>query len=251
MPRGVELTAVQRARAAWLWSGGNATLVGMSAAAVLGTKWIDAKLPAELSRKDRHCPRGIVGHTYDLQPADWLSIGGMRLTTPARTAFDLGRTLPFDKAIPCLDALMNATNFKVNEALSIADGRPGMRGVRRLRSALQYVDGGAESPQETRVRVLLARAGLPKPETQIEFADEYGEVRIRVDMGWREWKVAMEYDGVQHWSDARQRSWDIDRLAILEDAGWIVIRVSAEMLRRPDMVIDRVRMKLRAAGCPV
>jgi very-short-patch-repair endonuclease len=56
---------------------------------------------------------------------------------------------------------------------------------------------------------------------------------------------------VQHWSDARQRSWDIDRLAILEDAGWIVIRVSAEMLRRPGAIIDRVRTKLREAGCPI
>jgi Protein of unknown function (DUF559) len=251
LPRSVELTPVQRARAAWLWSGGKATLVGMSAAAVLGTKWIDPKLPAELSRKDRHCPRGIVGHTYDLQPDDWLSIDGMRVTTPARTALDLGRTLRLDKAIPSLDALMNATSFKVDEVLAIADGRPGMRGVRRLRCALEYVDDGAESPQETRVRVLLVRAGLPKPETQNEFADEYGEVRIRVDMGWREWKVGVEYDGVQHWSDARQRSWDIDRLAILEDAGWVVVRVSAEMLRRPDVIIDRIRMKVRAAGCPV
>jgi len=55
---------------------------------------------------------------------------------------------------------------------------------------------------------------------------------------------------VQHWLDARQRSWDIERIALLEESGWTVIRVSAEMLARPDVVIQRVIAKLRAAGCP-
>lgn len=73
--------------------------------------------------------------------------------------------------------------------------------------------------------------------------------RIRVDMGWREWRVAVEYGGAQHWSD--RRSWDIDRIAILEAMGWAVVRVSAEMLDRPNVIIDRVRGKLRAAGCPI
>jgi len=69
-------------------------------------------------------------------------------------------------------------------------------------------------------------------------------------MGWREWRVAVEYDGVQHWSDRRQRSWDIERIALLEGAGWVVVRVSAEMMSRPHVIVERVRAKLRAAGCP-
>jgi very-short-patch-repair endonuclease len=63
--------------------------------------------------------------------------------------------------------------------------------------------------------------------------------------------VAVEYDGVQHWSDRYQRSWDIDRIAMLEAKGWTVVRVSAEMLSRPDVVVERVRRKLQAAGCPI
>ena len=83
----------------------------------------------------------------------------------------------------------------------------------RLRSVLDLVDGGAESPRESRLRLLLIRAGLPRPETQIAFRD----LRIRVDMGWRRWQVAVEYDGAQHWTDPRQRSWDIDRIALLDN----------------------------------
>jgi very-short-patch-repair endonuclease len=61
----------------------------------------------------------------------------------------------------------------------------------------------------------------------------------------------VEYDGVAHWTDRRQRSWDIDRIALLEERGWAVVRVSAEMMTRPQVVIERVRTKLRAAGCAV
>ena len=107
-------------------------------------------------------------------------------------------------------------------------------------------DGGAESPYESLTRLLLLQAGFPRPQTQIEF----GRLAVRVDLGWREWKVAVEYDGVQHWADSRQRSWDIERIALLEAEGWIVVRVTAEMLKRPHVIADRVASALVAHGCP-
>ncbi|MGA5538136.1 endonuclease domain-containing protein [Mycolicibacterium nivoides] len=146
-----------------------------------------------------------------------------------------------------MDALLNATDIKPADVLAVADAHPGCRGVARLRSVLPLFDGGAESPQESRLRLTIVRGGLPTPETQIEFRD----LHIRVDLGWREWKVAVEYDGVQHWTDRRQRSWDIDRIALLEEAGWAVVRVSAEMMSRPHIIVERLQAKLRAAGCPI
>ena len=146
-----------------------------------------------------------------------------------------------------IDALMNATRVSPAAVAAVAAAHPGARGVARIPGLLEFVDGGAESPQETRLRLVLVRGGLPRPETQIVFR----ELRIRVDMGWREWKVAVEYDGLQHWTDGRQRSWDIERLALLEAAGWAVIRVSGDMLRRPAFVVERVRAKLRERGACV
>jgi very-short-patch-repair endonuclease len=245
------ITALTRARAAWLWSGGGAVLVGPSAAAVHGTRWIDPDDPAELSRSDRHAPPGIVCHTYALGQSETCFVDGVRLTTPARTAFDIGRIQPPERAAVYLDALARATALDVAEVADLADLHSGVRGVRRLRTAMRLVDGGAESPQETRLRLTLIDAGFPIPETQIQFRDRYGEVRVRVDMGWREWKVAVEYDGLQHWIDRKQRAWDIERIAMLEASGWIVMRVSADMLARPDAVLRRIRDKLRAAGCPL
>jgi Protein of unknown function (DUF559) len=244
--RDVELTARIRAEAAWLAT--DAPLAGVSAAAVLGAKWLNPAAPAEVIRMDRHSPPGIVVHTWAHDDVEIGSVRGIECTTPARTAFDLGRRYAdANMAVPLLDALMNATGLTSEAVARVALAHPGARGVATLRTMLTLVDGGAESLPESRLRLLLVGSGLPRPETQIEFR----ELRIRVDMGWREWKVAVEYDGVQHWNDRRQRSWDIDRIALLEDAGWTVIRVSAEMMSRPDVILDRVRVRLRSKGCPV
>ncbi|SEM39347.1 Protein of unknown function [Rhodococcus maanshanensis] len=135
---------------------------------------------------------------------------------------------------------------------AIAERHPGARGLVQLRRVLDLVDGGAESPPETRTRLLIVRDGLPRPETQILVRDGSGRVVARSDLGWESWRVLVEYDGDHHWLDERQRSRDIDRAADLEALGWAVIRVSAELLRdRPDVVLERVRAKLRMAGAPV
>lgn len=245
IPRGLELTALVRAQAAWLATG--APLCGLSAAAAWGTRWLDPAAPAEVLRGNRHSQAGLVIRSYQVRDDELCLAGGLTVTTAARTAFDIGRTRRPDAAIPILDALLAATGIKAGDIAEIADRWPGIRGARWLRSVLELVDGGAESPPESRLRLILIRGGLPAPHTQIAFP----ELRIRVDMGWPQWKVAVEYDGVQHWSDPRQRAWDIERIALLEAAGWVVVRVSAQMLSRPDLIVERVRTKLRQAGAPI
>ncbi|MFI6429718.1 DUF559 domain-containing protein [Rhodococcus oryzae] len=71
-------------------------------------------------------------------------------------------------------------------------------------------------------------------------------------MGWRVWRVLVEYDGEHHWKQRSQRAWDIERLARIEALGWTVVRVGAELLYdRPAALVWRVRDKLPAAGAPV
>jgi len=80
----------------------------------------------------------------------------------------------------------------------------------------------------------------------------WGAVVARIDMGWEEWLVGVEYDGEQHWTDPQIRANDIDRTAELERRGWRLVRVSADLLRyRPDVIVERVRGALLAAGCPL
>lgn len=166
VPRAVELSAQQRARAAWLWSKGRGILAGLSAAAMLGTKWIDPSEPAELIHDNRRPPPDLVVRTGSVLANELLELQGMRSTTPARTAFDLGRHITSrTAAVQRLDALANATEVKRAEIEAIIAAHPGARGIPRLQRVLPLVDGGAESPQETIARLVLIDAGLPPPHT--------------------------------------------------------------------------------------
>ncbi|MFE3441962.1 endonuclease domain-containing protein [Nocardia sp. NPDC059180] len=64
-------------------------------------------------------------------------------------------------------------------------------------------------------------------------------------MGWRQHKVAVEYDGAHHWTNRAQRAWDIDREAHLSSLGWTLIRVSATQLTtRPQTILTRTHQAL-------
>lgn len=246
---GAELTAKDRALAAWLWSGKEAVVAGNSAAALLGAKWVDAKAPAELITDRKRPPPLIVTRNETLLAGETTTAAGVPVTSPARTAFDLGRRRGLETAVIRIDALIRATGVVVDDIQALVDAHPGARGMKQLRRALPLVDAGAESPQETRTRLVLVAAGLPRPQTQIEVLNDRGRVLARIDMGWQEWKVGIEYDGPQHWTDPRIRANDIDRTAELARRGWILIRVSADLLRyRPAVIVDRVREALHAHG---
>jgi hypothetical protein len=249
VPRGVELTATDKAIAAWLFSRRRAVVAGISAAALHGARWIDPKLPAELNRPGRDKVDGIVLHSDALADDETCVINGIPATTPARTAFDIGRRRGLEVAIIRLAALMQATKLKTPDVDLLVARYSGARGIIQLRNAISLADGGAESPQETRTRLLLVGAGLPPPTTQIEVYDTDDYFIARVDMGWRRYKVGVEYDGAQHWTDANQRSRDIDRIAELNALDWSIVRVSSEMLRyRPATVVARTRSALRERG---
>jgi hypothetical protein len=246
---GVKLTALDRAHAAWLWSGRRATLVGHSAAAVLGSRWIPDDAPVELARSRRPAADGIKVHSGQIRGDEVCVIDGINCTTAARTAYDLGRRLPLETAVIRIDALLNATKVPVPQVESITLRYPGARGIRPLRGALDLADAGAESPQETRLRLLLVASGLPRPITQIPVRNDWGRVVRRIDMGWPEWMVGVEYDGEHHWTNPAGYAEDIERLEFLAAKGWAIVRVSATQLRyRRPVVVDRVTTALRTAG---
>ena len=249
-PPDVELSAIQRAVAAWLWSRRRGVVAGLSASAVLGTKWINGLVAAELVHHNRRAPQMLTVHSDELSLGETTEVDGMTVTTPARTAFDLGRRLNLKDAVKRIDALMNATQLKVVEIESVIEGHPGVRGIGKLRKTLSLVDGGAESPYESLTRLMLVGAGLPRPQTQLPVFDELGFVVAYLDMGWPEYRVGVEFDGAQHWTDARQRSRDVERLADLEALAWTIIHVSSDMLRTSAVVVGRVSAALEAAGCP-
>ena len=243
IPPDTPFTPLVRAQSAWLWSDRHGICGGLSASALFGTRWVDEKAPAELFRVNGKPIEGIVIHRDVLRDDEYRSVRGIPATTPARTAFDLGRRKGLELAVERVDALANRTGLTAAHVVALIDRHPGVRGLVQLRDVLQLMDGGAESPQETRTRLVLINAGLPRPRTQI-CVHPY-----RLDMGYEEFKVGIEYDGEHHWKDPAQYARDIDRSAHLEQLGWRIIRVSAQILRhRPHVIVERTCVALRAAG---
>lgn len=239
LPRDAALTAMLRAKACWLRSRRRGILAGYSASALHGAKWIDPTLPAAIIDTNRHTVAGVQTWEERIDIDEIEILADMRVTTPARTALDLARRLPLGVAVAAVDALTQATEVKMADIELLVDRYSGRRGVRAARAALALVDGGAQSPKETWLRLLLMRAGFPRPQTQIVVRNEWGWREAYLDMGWEDIKVAVEYDGDQHRSDRRQYVKDIRRLEMLDRYGWLVVRVVAE--DHPDDVIRRVR----------
>lgn len=229
LPPDTELTAVTRAEAAWLWSRRRGVIAGQSASALHGAKWVDPNGPAQLLHQQRRPPAGVETWLDTIADDETRSIRGLRATSPARTAFDLASRYPLGRAVAAIDALARATRLTMAEVQLLADRHPGHRNIRQARKALTLVDAGAESPRETWLRLLVIEAGYPRPQTQIPIRGPYGELVGIVDMGWRELRLALEYEGDHHRTNRRVFNNDIARYeAMTTDLDWIVIRVTGQ-----------------------
>ncbi|MGH3597106.1 MAG: hypothetical protein ACRDUT_14250 [Mycobacterium sp.] len=231
---------------AWLWSGRRAVIAGVAASALHGALWVDDSMRVELIWNNGRPPHALVVRNEQLRADEFTVIDGIPVTNAARTAFDLGRHLRRGTAVARLDALARATGVTAANVRPLAERYKGARGVRRLKATLLLMDGGAQSPKETWLRLLLVDAGLPIPQTQIMVHNGDFYPLAYLDMGWEQFMVAVEYDGDHHQSDRRQYVKDISRLKMLENRGWIVVRVIAE--DHPNNIVDRVYRALTDRG---
>ncbi len=241
-----ELTARTRARAAWLWSKRRGVVAGNSAAALHRAKWVSARAAAELIHDNRHPPEGIHTFADRIESDEIIQIRGMRVCTPVRAALDIGCRRPVDDAVAAIDALANATRLDLGAVEKLVARYPGRRGLVNAMRAIDLVDAGSESPRETWLRLLIVRAGFPRPRTQITVRDEYGYPFARVDMGWEHLKIGAEYDGGHHRVDPDVFANDIHRLETLARLGWIIVRVT----KRDDEQGIIIRLN-RAFACRV
>jgi hypothetical protein len=245
LAKDAQVSLALRISAAWLWSGRAATIVGAAASALHGAEWVPEDVPVELNHANTRPPHGVLTRRDALLDGETQTIDGRAVTTPERTAFDIGRRGAIRSAVVRLDALGRATGFKVDDVLRVAKCHPHSPGLRRLETALELVDPGAQSPRESYLRLLLIDAGLPRPQTQVPVLGMDGIPIAYLDLGWEEYMVAVEYDGDHHRTDRRQYVKDIRRLEMLERMGWIVVRVVAE--DRPAATVRRVRDAIAAS----
>lgn len=244
-PRRAELTLQQRAQAAWLWSGREGVLSGVTASGLLGANWVDADV-AELNWPNHRAPTGVLTRNDTLLSDEITCVEGLPVTTVERTAFDLARRDSVSAAVARLDALARATHFKARDVLELAAAHPHVRGLRRVGRVLELVDPGAESPKESWLRMMLIGQAYPRPTTQIPVPDPDGYPRYFLDMGWEAVMVAVEYDGEHHRKDDESYRNDVIRMEHLARVGWIVVRVNKGQKR--NQILQRVRQAVRSRG---
>lgn len=154
------------------------------------------KLP-QLTRPPRSCDdtsRTPGLHVATLRPADCTSIGGVPVTTLARTAVDLGRTEPARNGLVVADAVLHRL-VPHEELLAVAQAHRGWPGGPQAVRVAAFADGRAETPLETLTRLAYRLEGLPAPESQVEVRRD-GRFVALVDFLFRDRRTVGEADGM-------------------------------------------------------
>lgn len=190
---------------------------------------------------------GVIGHATRSRPKVVIS-AGLPVLSPAEAWRQLSAVLRLDELVEAGDRLLGRPYpLCPADEVTMAMKRYGARrGATTLRSAADWIRERVESPRETRVRLLLVRAGLPEPEINVEIVDSSGRLIAISDLVYRRYKVVVEYEGEHHRTDSVQFARDVDRYNDLADAGWLAIRVTKEMPQNE--IIARTRRALLTRG---
>ncbi len=137
------------------------------------------------------------GGVRDLAPEDWVELYGVKVTTPLRTALDLGCSLTRRDALAAMDALARLHGLTVAELASRLKRYFRRRGVVQLRALVPLVRPQAESQRESWTRLAMHDFGLPEPELQW-WVNVDGVPTYRLDLAYPRARIAIEYDGREH-----------------------------------------------------
>jgi hypothetical protein len=252
LPAQVRITVLERARGALKISPAESYASHHTAAEIWGG-WVPGTSETHISVRGgwpRTKRRGIHAHRA---PAGARSVRhrGLLLSPPMQTFLELAAArLDLVDLVVLGDSLVKSGAFTPAELVDGAQTWIGA-GAALARRAASLVRAGADSPTETRLRMLIVLAGLPEPEVNVVVRKDGGEWSRRFDLCYPQLKLIIEYDGRQHATDPKQWSSDIVRREELEAQGWTLIIVTAEALfNRPTDTLRRISAALRARGCP-
>jgi hypothetical protein len=176
---------------------------------------------------------GVVGHRLQVrEPATWRDGDGLPVEHPVRAWRQAATLWGLDDLVATADFLVSGTNPLASidelraEVRQMGDTRAGM-----LRRALVLVRAGVRSPRETKLRLRLARAGLPDPEVSWILRDLGGRPVAELDLAYPRWRVGVEYDGRVHSEDSAQFAKDADRWDRIRAQGWDHVRILNHHMR--------------------
>ena len=169
---------------------------------------------------------------------------GLPTTSALRTVADLGARDPITEGVVVADQFLHARLVTLQELRRHVAGHSNAKGVARLRRVVDLAEPKSESAMETRLRLLLVLAGLPRPEVQVPLRDDDGNWLGRPDLFYRAQGLAIEYDGGNH----RDRLVEDNRRQNgLIGAGLRLLRfTAADVYGVPNAVVTQVRHALHS-----
>lgn len=240
--------SIDDVRAALLTAYPDAAFCGWSAAELYGVPYSAGHAP-ELWLPEQRKRNGVIIRCGHLPVDDMTTVSGWPATTAVRSAVDLARLTRNDEAVVAVDQFIrrdgSGTSIITKRAiLQYLDDHPGLYGRTRAREVLEEADTGSQSPWETYSRLVVHRSGLGFFLTQQPIPG----TPYHADLGSGRYRVAIEYDGGYHRTDAQQRA-DVVRWNVITGQGWGLIRAtSATLLSGRSEFLARVERELRTRG---
>ena len=185
---------------------------------------------------------GIVVRRAALTPGEVVNVRALRVTSLLRTISDLSVRLSVTEGVVIVDMALHAGLASMADLKTLCVARARGVGVAKLRRVVGYAEPAAESPMESRLRMLLVLDGLPRPQAQVSLHDKNGRFVGRPDLYYPDHQLGIEYDGGTHRASLAE---DNRRQNKLIGAGFRLLRfTAAEVLHHPDSVTTQVRAML-------
>ena len=242
-----------RVRAAVQAMSDQAVVSHVSAAVVHGFELWRADLSRVHVTRDRGRGGRINGDVHvtpsPLDAEEVVLVGGVPVTSPARTLVDLVRAVGFEQGVVAADYALRSGVVSPAGLRAALDRARGWPGVPRARRVAAFADPRSESVGESRSRVAIARAGLAPPRLQVEVVDHRHVLVGRCDFGWEEERTVGEFDGRVKYGRALAPDQDPGQVVFAEklredalrDCGREVVRWVWAELGRFGPVADRIR----------
>ena len=180
---------------------------------------------------------GIRVSRSPLPEVDVVLIRGLRVTSVVRTIADLCRRLPLIEAVVIVDAALHSRRVTLAQLSQSARGT--------MKRVIQFAEPAAESPMESRLRMILVLGGLPRPKAQVSIYDPSRRFAGRVDLYYEEARLAIEYDGATHRTSLAE---DNRRQNRLLQAGVRLLRfTAADVFHSATSIVAQVRSALHSS----
>lgn len=177
--------------------------------------------------------RGDRGRKHDrihlrrmrLDPNEAMRLDGLAVTTPARTIVDMAAELAARQLRELVERAQDLHRFNAREIRAVLERQPRRPGGRALLDFIHLLEpdhDGARSHLERLFLPLVRRAGMPRPEVNVQIE---GATR---DFVWRDRQLVVEVDGHAYHSSRRAMRRDRGRDRRLLAAGWRPARFTYE-----------------------